>query len=148
MEPLSDENELSLVTRFRARSATALFAGDLGVPGEGALFSSCSKESLRSTILLAPHHGSRGSSSPVLLDAVDPKLVLISCGANNPHGHPHEELLARVRGRGVPILRTDRDGTIRITFTPLGFRVRFSRGFPGPNALFPGIPLSGHAPFS
>jgi competence protein ComEC len=132
IEPLAEENELSLVTRFHALRVTSLFAGDLGVRGEEALLSSCPAESLRATILLAPHHGSRGSSSPELLEAVDPALVLVSCGTNNPHGHPHEELLARLSGREALVLRTDRDGTIRISFTQIGCRVRWFRGFPGP----------------
>jgi competence protein ComEC len=132
-----DENELSLATTWRPRagSATALFTGDLGVPGEAALLAS-PVPPLAATILLAGHHGSRWSTGDALLSAVRPRLVVISCGAVNTYGHPHPELLERRRERGAALLRTDRDGTVTITATRGGFRVRWERAFPGPMRTF------------
>ena len=61
-----------------------------------------------------PHHGSRTSSRPRLVAAVRPRLALVSAGAHNPFGHPHPETLARYAAAGALVLRTDRDGTLRV----------------------------------
>jgi competence protein ComEC len=137
----SDENALSLVARWSAGRAAALLTGDLGREGEVSLLAVARPEWLRAPVLLAGHHGSRTSTGPELLAAASPRLLLISCGAGNPHGHPHAEVLARARAAGVAVLRTDRDGTITVTATPRGFRLRWERGFPGPRRLFPSFPL-------
>jgi len=72
-------------------------------------------------VLLAPHHGSRSSSSPALVVATDPDWVVVSCGLDNRFGHPHPQTLARWRGRRL--LRTDRHGTIRLRLHQNGLLV-------------------------
>jgi competence protein ComEC len=72
---------------------------------------------------------------------VRPRLSIASCGAGNPHGHPHAETLALVAAASSALLRTDRDGTISLTATRSGVRIRWTRGFPGPARLLPAIPL-------
>lgn len=62
-------------------------------------------------VLAAGHHGAAGSTSEVLLDAVKPEMVLVSCGWNS-YGHPAPEMLERLRVRGIPAFRTDRLGTV------------------------------------
>jgi competence protein ComEC len=138
----SAENDLSLVTRWRAGRIGALLTGDLGTAGEEALLAGSPRGALAAEVLLAGHHGSRTSTGTALLDAVLPRLVIVSCGARNPYGHPAPETLARVRAHGAALLRTDRDGTITLTPTRRGLRIRWVRGFPGPRRPFPGIPLS------
>ncbi len=71
-------------------------------------------EALRGDVLKAGHHGSRTASSAAFLDAVKPELVVVSAGARNRYGHPHREVLARLRARGIEAARTDEDGTVRI----------------------------------
>ncbi|MCA9750804.1 MAG: ComEC/Rec2 family competence protein [Gemmatimonadetes bacterium] len=124
------ENDRSLFSRWRAGSVGAWLLGDLPQEVESELVNS--ERIDRAPILLAPHHGSRGSGGEALLDAVRPALVLISCGAGNPHGHPHAELLGRVRACGAVVRRTDRDGSIAIRAVPGGFRLHWRAGFPGP----------------
>jgi competence protein ComEC len=63
-------------------------------------------------VLIAGHHGSKNSTSKELLDAVKPETVIISAGADNPYGHPAEELLKRLTEFGCDIYRTDENGTI------------------------------------
>ena len=58
------------------------------------------------------HHGSRTSSSSAFLDAVAPKYAVISCGAGNDYGHPHQETLDALSSRGIEIYRTDLQGSI------------------------------------
>jgi competence protein ComEC len=125
-----EENDLSLVARWNAPPLSALLTGDLEEAGEKALLSSHSRESLHAWIFKGGHHGGRTSSSDALLDACAPRVVVFSCGWLNTHGHPHAETLARISSRGILILRTDRDGTVAITRTPRGARIRWQRGFP------------------
>jgi len=144
---LHDENDFSLSSCWTVRGTVAWLLGDQAKSGEEAFLASADSVTMGG-ILLAPHHGSRDSTSDALLERLAPRLVLISCGTGNPHGHPHAELLDRVRAAGAAHLRTDRDGTITITPTRNGFRFRWHRGFPGPRAFFPAIVLSPPAGFS
>jgi competence protein ComEC len=63
-------------------------------------------------VLKVAHHGSDDAGLDGLLDRIAPKLALISVGAGNPYGHPTAATLATLAAHHVPILRTDRDGTI------------------------------------
>ena len=63
-------------------------------------------------LLLAPHHGSRSSSSPALLNQLMPKWVVFSAGADNSFGHPHPEIVARYFNRGSRILFTAQQGAV------------------------------------
>jgi competence protein ComEC len=69
---------------------------------------------LRSSVLLAPHHGSRTSSSEEFVRAVAPEAVLISCGGRPGSGMPHPVVLERYRTQGAQVWRTDRDGALRV----------------------------------
>lgn len=61
---------------------------------------------------LARHHGSATSSSAEFLDAVRPRLALISVGAGNTYGHPSTSVLEALAERGAQVLRTDLTGTV------------------------------------
>jgi competence protein ComEC len=65
-------------------------------------------------VLKIAHHGSKTSSTLEFLQAVRPKWALISDGAENQFGHPHPDVVGRLRDLGVRILRTDASGLIRI----------------------------------
>jgi competence protein ComEC len=60
------------------------------------------------------HHGSRTSSSLAVLKILHPEITIISDGIGNTYGHPSDEVLARVKSLGLPILRTDQLGSIDI----------------------------------
>jgi competence protein ComEC len=70
---------------------------------------------LKSRVLVAPHHGSRTSSSEAFVAAVAPQAVLISCADRPGSGIPHAQTLERYAACGARIYRTDRNGAIRIT---------------------------------
>jgi competence protein ComEC len=70
---------------------------------------------LRADVLKVGHHGSATSSTPVLLDAVAPRLALVSVGAGNRYRHPDAGVMAALQSRGTHVLRTDDDGTIVVT---------------------------------
>ncbi|HQD88265.1 MAG TPA: hypothetical protein PLZ87_06120, partial [Methanomassiliicoccaceae archaeon] len=66
-------------------------------------------------VLKVAHHGSRYSSSEQFLSATSPEIAVISAGAGNTYGHPHEEALERLEASGATIYRTDMNGTMVIT---------------------------------
>jgi competence protein ComEC len=106
----ASENNASVVLRVAIGRVTALLTGDVEREAEAAL----SERAIRAEILKVPHHGSRSSSTDALLDAVSPRVALISCGRANAFGHPHPDVLARLVERGVRTWRTDRLGAIDV----------------------------------
>lgn len=108
-------NEASLVTPVESPWGRVLLSGDLGGSSEAQLGPA--------DVLKVPHHGSESSSTPAMLDRVRPRLAVLSVGPN-PYGHPREEVLARYRERGIPVVRTDRGGTVRLRLDDRGLRVR------------------------
>ena len=73
------------------------------------------------------HHGSRSASTQEFLNAVHPKYAVISCGEGNSYGHPHAEVLNRLRSMGVEVFRTDEQVTaivMRSTFS-FGWRKHY-----------------------
>jgi len=65
-------------------------------------------------VLVAPHQGSRTSSSPAFVAAVAPRLVIFPVGYRNAFRHPHPEVVARYAALGSVGLRTDQDGAIGV----------------------------------
>ena len=65
-------------------------------------------------LLVAGHHGSKDSTSQILLDTVCPETVVISVGENT-YGHPAAETLTRIEAIGAELLRTDEMGNITVT---------------------------------
>ena len=77
-------------------------------------------------LLLAGHHGSAGSTSERLLDALRPELAIISVGYNT-YGHPSDETLRRLEGRGISVYRTDTMGTVTIEVRSDGYAAKSER---------------------
>ncbi|MFP6824688.1 MAG: DNA internalization-related competence protein ComEC/Rec2 [Pseudohongiellaceae bacterium] len=73
-------------------------------------------DTLRSTILAAPHHGSKTSSSYAFIKMVSPEVVVFSAGYRNSFGHPHREIVARYRLSGARVLNTSDTGMISFSF--------------------------------
>ena len=105
-----DVNDLSLVTRITYGQTAFLFTGDAERPSENDMIDS--DEALSATVLKVGHHGSNTSSSYLFLRQVMPSYAVISCGRDNAYGHPHQEVLARLRDIGAAVYRTDESGTI------------------------------------
>lgn len=111
----AEDNDRSLVLRAVARGLRVLLPGDLQSRGERRLVAAVPPGSLRSDLLVVPHHGSRTSSSSRLLDAVDPRLAIVSAGVANRYHHPAPQVLLRLAERRIRVLRTDRDGLVVVT---------------------------------
>jgi len=106
----SDTNNNSLVCMLEFGRSRMLLTGDLEAEGEALLLSR--SRDLRADVLTAAHHGSRTGTSEALLDAVQPRIVIIS--SSGSEDHPHLQTLRRLREHGVSILRTDVHGRIRL----------------------------------
>jgi competence protein ComEC len=109
-ERVDDLNNNSLVARLSYGDVRFLLTGDVEAEGEQALLDS--GQALNSTVLKLAHHGSEGSSTPALLDAVRPRLAVVSAGADNSFGHPSPT--TRLRLAGTALLRTDLNGDLRL----------------------------------
>ena len=127
-------NDASLVLRVGFAGRGVLFAGDLEADGEGELAGRRDVgQIVAADVLKVPHHGSRTSSSPELVDAVAPALAVISLGWRNQFRFPAPEVVARYAARGARVLRTDRDGAITVAISPAGaLTVRCERGLSRP----------------
>ena len=90
-------------------------------------------------ILKVAHHGSATASTPAFLDAVRPKVAIVSAGAGNPYGHPARSTIDRLRGTGARVLRTDTDGSVQVTIDPAG---QIGIGAGGARKVGAGIPVS------
>ena len=108
----SDTNDTSLVLRIDYGSTSFLLTGDMEKTAETDLVNSGAD--LKADVLQVGHHGSSTSTGYRFLNAVLPEMGVISCGAGNKYGHPHQETLSILRDAGVDVYRTDLQGTITI----------------------------------
>jgi competence protein ComEC len=119
-------NDNSLVMRISSGGTSFLFPGDLEAAGEHTLVSR-SGSRLKSDVLLAPHHGSKSSSSTPFLEAVTPNACIVSCGRENPFGFPSFEVLGRLKSQGCRVLRVDEVGAIEVSAAQGGFQIKSFR---------------------
>lgn len=107
--PPEDPNDRAIVVLASYRGLDVLLPADaesnvtLGLPLVPA------------EILKVAHHGSADDGLPILLDRLKPKVAVIEVGAHNRYGHPAPETLARLEHAVPRVLRTDRDGDVRIS---------------------------------
>lgn len=90
-----------------------LLPGDIEAIQEDELVES-NPEQLRSTVLLAPHHGSGTSSTAPFLDAVQPDLAIFQVGYRNRYRHPKAEVFDRYAQMNIQRIRTDDSGAVEL----------------------------------
>ena len=103
-------NEDSIVLDVRIGDVSIVLPGDIGGEGESALLEQLAPS--RIVVLKAPHHGSATSSTPALLSALRPGVVVFSAGRNNRFGHPHPAVVERYRRLGSAMFSTAEDGAV------------------------------------
>ncbi|WP_319523751.1 DNA internalization-related competence protein ComEC/Rec2 [uncultured Desulfosarcina sp.] len=106
-----DRNDGSLVIKAAFGQTAFLSTGDITAEAEFNMLRR-TDGNLASTVLFAPHHGSKSSSTPGLIQAVHPQTVVISAGAGNRFGFPHPEVTDRYRAAGCRVYCTGRHGAI------------------------------------
>ena len=105
-----DENDYSVVIRAWNGNTSVMITGDCTTVGENDML--LAQENVDSDILIVGHHGSASSTSQEFLNAVSPSAAVISCGADNPYGHPSWDVMNRLFSAGIPMWRTDEQGDI------------------------------------
>lgn len=112
-EPLQveDANDASVVMRVAYGEFAALLTGDAPASVEELLVRQLGR-GLDADLLKVGHHGSSTSTTTALLTATGARTAVISAGRGNRYGHPHPEVLARLRQGEIHVYRTDRHGSV------------------------------------
>ncbi len=106
-------NDRSCVLKVTAGDDSLLLPGDIGYRVERQLVDS--GVPVKAKVLLAPHHGSKYSSSNAFLKAVNPEQVLFSSGYKNQFGHPAKATVERYEKMGVQYWNTAWHGNLSFT---------------------------------
>ncbi|MFR9799495.1 ComEC/Rec2 family competence protein [Streptomyces sp. MS06] len=116
-------NDASVTLLVRVGGLRLLLLGDLEPPAQRALLHSPAAGLLGAVdVLKVAHHGS-ARQDPDLIRLSAPRVALISCGEDNPYGHPAPGTIAVLRGLGAAVLRTDRDGALAVAGSGARLRV-------------------------
>ena len=99
--------------------AEVLLTGDIERAEEASLALRY-QEQLRATVMVAPHHGSKTSSSYALLKRVDPEIVIVAAGYKNSFGHAHPEVLRRYEILEIPVFNTAVTGMLSLRLDERG----------------------------
>lgn len=126
-------NACSVTLQLSYQSFSMLLTGDLEQEGEEAVVQKLKEQQGQEdvTVLKVAHHGSKNSTGGEFLSLTNPKTALISCGKGNRYGHPHKELLERLRDAGAVIYQTPEHGVIQITTDGSRFPKIFGFGVGG-----------------
>ncbi|GAB6990704.1 DNA internalization-related competence protein ComEC/Rec2 [Paenibacillus pini] len=142
-----NQNHASLVFILSMGGSRFLFTGDMDKAAETALLDSTFASPSSKTTSASPklsgskvlpylaaegvdvikvaHHGSKTSSSASWLKAWQPKAAVISAGQNNLYGHPHAEVVGRIKDQNATIYRTDQQGEIQMLVKNGKIQIRY-----------------------
>lgn len=108
---LRETNDASIIMRVVYGDTEFMLTGDAPLWAEDRVVRRYGTM-LESDVLKAGHHGSKTSTSAAFLEAVDPGVVVVSAGKDNSYGHPHGDVVARIRESGAALVSTMESGTI------------------------------------
>ncbi len=123
----SSVNDMSIVLRIDYGSTSFLFTGDAEAYVEYTLVDNWD---LSADVLKVGHHGSISSSTDEFITAVNPNIAVISCGKNNPYGHPRQEILDKLSSLSSDIYRTDLQGTVIVHSNGESLSVKTDKDIP------------------
>ena len=107
---IADENNFSCVLVVRWRDQSILLAGDIEKSAESIFLQHYNLPPV--TVLVAPHHGSKTSSSKPFVDQLQPKHVVFSAGYRHHFGHPHIDVVDRYKASGSKLWNTASSGSV------------------------------------
>ncbi len=108
----SDINDASIVLKATYNKVSFLLTGDADVDMESKIMA---KYDVKATVLKAGHHGSNTSSSAKFISEVKPATTILSYGKGNSYGHPHKEVVSRLKNVASKIYSTAVSGNIVVT---------------------------------
>ncbi|MFH0251905.1 ComEC/Rec2 family competence protein, partial [Streptomyces chitinivorans] len=108
-----EANDASVTLLVRAAGLTLLLPGDLEPPAQRGLLAA-HPDLPAVDVLKVAHHGS-AHQEPALLERLRPRVALVSCGEDNPYGHPSPKVLAGLHALGSAVVRTDTHGSLAVT---------------------------------
>ena len=111
------ENDDSCVALLVWHGVRILLAGDISAAAERQIADTY-PEMPPVDLLVAPHHGSRSSSSPAFVRWAHPAYVVFSTGFRHHFGHPHAEVVKRYRAAGAHLLNTALSGAVKFSWRP------------------------------
>lgn len=114
------KNDRSCVLRIDAKGRSVLLTGDISKTSELALVEQYGI-SLQSEIIVVPHHGSKTSSSPEFLQAVKPKIAIVSSGFQNQFKHPNKSVVSRYNDAGTQLVNTVETGWAELQSSEKGW---------------------------
>lgn len=115
-------NNAGCVLLVTGRHGTLLLPADIETEAEQSLLEAWSG-GLRTDVLVAPHHGSKTSSTEAFIDAVQPQLTLLPTGYRNRYKHPHPLVVERYQQRGIRLLDSPASGAITVKMGTRGMTV-------------------------
>lgn len=104
-------NNASCVLMIESNGFKLLIPGDIEAPVEHALVDKYGSD-LKANILIAPHHGSKTSSTWLFIRHVDPESVIYTAGYRNRFNHPHPLISHRYQVLGIEQYNTAEKGSI------------------------------------
>lgn len=116
------DNNNSCVLKIETGQGAVLLTGDIEATAEKWLVDN-TDEKLRANVLVAPHHGSKTSSTSEFLNAVKPETVLIPAGYRNQFHHPSKEVLARYQTINAKFFTSANSGALTVRLNPNGVKI-------------------------
>ncbi|MCT4621179.1 MAG: DNA internalization-related competence protein ComEC/Rec2 [Marinisporobacter sp.] len=116
-----DINNNSLIVLMEYKGYNILFTGDIEAEGEQEILESYPNLSV--DLLKVAHHGSNSSSTDEFLEVVKPTIAVIQVG-KNVHGHPHKNILNRLKENSAAVFRNDKDGAVIVTLDKEKLKIR------------------------
>jgi len=110
-------NNRSCVLKVEGEGGSVLIPGDIEQPVETRLLHH-SRDKLAADILIAPHHGSKTSSSMSFIEAVSPQIVIFAAGYRNRYQFPKQQIVARFAMLGSRMYTSGHTGAIKIVVKP------------------------------
>jgi competence protein ComEC len=110
---LSGENDNSCVLKISSKQGKILLTGDIEALAEDWLINNYPTQ-LSSDVMIAPHHGSKTSSTLRFLKQVAPTIILIPAGYRNRFGFPHQDVLQRYKTIKASVYNVADEGAVSV----------------------------------
>ncbi|REL32247.1 DNA internalization-related competence protein ComEC/Rec2 [Thalassotalea euphylliae] len=113
----AEHNDDSCVVRISDGKASVLLTGDITKKVERQLIRDTSGLGLASDIVVAPHHGSKSSSSKDFIKHLNAKAVVFSAGYLNQWKMPSQQVVARYQDTNTQVFSTAHDGMVKFSMS-------------------------------